>query len=299
LIVADLPARGLAERLAGPGLCLRTGPVVSRIRSRIPAIVEGIGLFYAEHAMDEAGAFADFQVSLTARRWWKPQVVFRFDDAPAFHPLPADQAFPMLEWGLNWCISAHCHQYLIVHAAVVERAGKALALPGPAGSGKSTLCAALMSRGWRLLSDELMLVEPASGLIVPLPRPISLKNQAIEALRRFAPRAVLGPTVRDTLKGSVAHLKLPVDSIRAAGDRAAPRWIAFPRYDRGVAAALKPLRKARAFMRLAEGAFNYHLHGRRGFEILASLVEACACYDLAYGNLDEAVTACELLVARA
>jgi predicted ATPase len=28
-------------------------------------------------------------------------------------------------------------------------------LPAPPGSGKSTLCAALVTRGWRLLSDEL------------------------------------------------------------------------------------------------------------------------------------------------
>ena len=40
-----------------------------------------------------------------------------------FAPLPLDQAFPMLEWGLNWCVSAHCHQYLIFHAAVVEKSG--------------------------------------------------------------------------------------------------------------------------------------------------------------------------------
>src|SRR2546423_11656048 len=126
--------------------------------------------------MDEAGAFADFQVSLTARRWWKPQVLFRFDDTPAFHPLPADQAFPILEWGLNWCVSAHCHQYLIVHAAVLEQGGRALLLQGPPGCGKSTLCAGLASRGWRLLSDELALIDPATAEVAALARPISLKN---------------------------------------------------------------------------------------------------------------------------
>jgi HprK-related kinase A len=299
LIVADLPSQALAERLAGPGLRLRTGPVVTEIRSRMPAIVEGIALLYAEHPADEADAFADFHVSLDPHRWWKPQVIFRFDDSLPFHPLPADQAFPMLEWGLNWCISAHCHQYLLVHAAVVERFGRALALPGPPGSGKSTLCAGLVSRGWRLLSDELMLLDRQSRMIVPLPRPISLKNQSIEVIRQFAPHAVLGPRVRDTLKGSVAHLKPPVESIRASGERASPGWVVFPRYEPGASLALKRLRKGPAFMRLADCTFNYHLHGRQGFEILADLVEACACYEIAYGDLEDAVTAFAKLAAGA
>lgn len=295
MIIADLPSNSLADRLAGPGLRLRTGPVVTEVRSGMPAIAEGIALLYAEHAVEEDDAFADFHVSLQQQRWWKPQVRFRFDDSLPFHPLPAEQAFAMLEWGLNWCVSQHCHQYLLVHAAVVERAGRALVLPGPAGSGKSTLCAALVSRGWRLLSDELVLIEPASGEIVPLPRPIGLKNGGIEAIRRFAPAAVLGRTARDTLKGAVCHLKAPGESVRAAGKRAIPRWVVFPRYERDAPATMQSVRKGRAFMRLADCAFNYHLHGRRGFEILADLVEACGCYEMVYGDLDEAVAACEKL----
>jgi HprK-related kinase A len=295
LIIADLPLRSLADRLAGPGLRLRTGPVVTEIRSGMPAIAESIGLLYADHPVEEADAFADFHVSLHQRRWWKPQVRFRFEDSLPFHPLPAEQAFAMLEWGLNWCISQHCHQYLLVHAAVVERDGRALALPGPTGSGKSTLCAGLVSRGWRLLSDELMLIDPADGEIVPLPRPIGLKNGGIEAIRRFDPAAVIGRTAHDTLKGAVSHLKAPAESVRAAGKRAVPGWVVFPRYDPGAQSALQSVRKGQAFMRLADCAFNYHLHGRLGFEVLADLVQACACYELAYADLDEAVSACQKL----
>jgi HprK-related kinase A len=303
LIVAELPGKELARRLAGPGLRLRTGPVVSRIQSRLGAVADGIALHYAEHPIGDPAGFADFHVGLAPprglRRWLQPQVLFQFDGAPPFHPLPADQAFPILEWGLNWCVSSHCHQYLILHAAVLERCGGALILPAPPGSGKSTLCAGLVSRGWRLLSDELTLIDPATGSIQPLPRPVSLKNAAIEVIRRFAPRAVLGPTVRDTLKGSVAHLKPPLESVRRAAEPAPPRWIVFPRYQAGAPARLKPLAKGRAFMQLADGAFNYDLHGRRGFEVLAQMVEACACYEFVYGELEEAVKTYEKLAASA
>ena len=302
MIVADLRHEALARTLAGAGLRLRTGPFVSRIRSRLPTLCDTIALHYAEHPLDDAEGFADFHVRLTAprslRRWVRPQVLFEFDDTAAFHPLPAGQAFPVLEWGLNWCVSAHCHQYLIVHAAVVEKSGSALLLPAPPGSGKSTLCAGLVTRGWRLLSDELALIDPATGRIIPLPRPIGLKNASIAVIRAFASRAVLGATVHDTAKGAVAHLKPPVDSVRRAAQAAMPRWVVLPRYEAGAGARLKPVARGRAFMQLADNAFNYHLHGRSGFELLAQLVEACACYELAYGDLEQAVQACETIAAQ-
>ena len=295
MIVAELSQNELQRVLAGPGLRLRTGPVVTRIHSQLSAVAQGIGLHYANHPFERSEGFADFHVRVARprgiRRWLQPQAVFQFDGAPPFYPLPADQAFPMLEWGLNWCVSAHCHQYLVLHAAVVERSGRALLLPAPPGAGKSTLCAGLVSRGWRLLSDELALIESATGNIAPLPRPVSLKNASIEVIRRFSADAVLGPTVRDTLKGSVAHMKPPAESVQRAAERARPSWIVLPRYEAGAALRLEHLARGRAFMQLVDSAFNYHLHGRRGFEILTQVTEACLCYGLAYSDLAQAVAA--------
>jgi HprK-related kinase A len=293
MIVADLPPGDLAYRLASAGLRLRTGPVINRIESRLGRVVQGVARHYADYPVEESGSFADFHVRVappqSLRRWVKPQAVFQFDAARPFLPRPANQAFAMLEWGLNWCVSSHCHQYLIVHAAAVERYGVALVLPGPPGSGKSTLCAGLVSRGWRLLSDELTLLEFPTGNIVPLPRPVSLKNASIEVIRQFSPEASLGPPVDDTVKGSVAHMTAPAASVRRATETARPRWIALPRYERGAAPRRAPLSKARAFMHLADNAFNYDVHGRRGFELLAEVVAGSDCFEFHYGALEGAV----------
>jgi len=294
LIVADLSAGELRRRLTGPGLRIRVGPVAAEIRSSFDAVQAGLALHYAAHDVLTAGDFADFRVSverpLGVRRWFAPQALFRFDGNSMFTPLPAAQAFPLLEWGLNWCVSTHCHQYIVIHAAVLERNGRALLLPAPPGSGKSTLCAALVARGWRLLSDELALVELTGRRIVPFPRPISLKNRSIDTVARFWPDAAIGAVVPDTLKGSVAHVRPPVDSVRRGDEAATPGWVVLPRYESGAKTRISELSKAEAFMRLVESAFNYDIHGRAGFEALAELVDASACHAFTYGGaLDEAV----------
>jgi len=273
------------------------------IHSRQSEVVRGLELHYAHHAIEADIAFCDFHVSVAPpgnlRKWFRPQVSFALDGNPPFLPLPRNQAFALLEWGMNWCVSNHCHHYLIVHAAVVARSGCAALLPGPSGSGKSTLCAALVNRGWTLLSDELTLIDPTTGNVVGLPRPVSLKNASIEVIRDAFPQAVLGPVVYDTTKGSVAHMTPPAASVRGQHGAVRPRWLVLPRFEAGAAAHLSPLPKARAFMQLADNAFNYSLHGRNGFEALAQAIDACDCHEFTYSALDEAIAVFDELARNA
>lgn len=291
--LADLEFGELGRLLQGPGLRLRTGPVVSCIRAAVPQVRAGLALHYAQHTVESEAGFADFHIRIDRpsrlQRWIRPRVSFHFDGQEPFARLPGDQGFPMLEWGMNWCVSAHAHQFLVLHAAVLERAGRALILPAPSGSGKSTLCAGLAFSGWRLLSDELTLLDPADGSVVPLPRPISLKNASIDVMRAFAADAVFGPTVHETTKGSIAHVSPPIDAVRRAHERARAGWVVLPRFEAGAATRLQPMSKARAMMRLIECSFNYNVYGHQGFELLADVVERSDCWELSYSKLDEVV----------
>lgn len=282
----------VARRLAGAGLFLHTGPFINRIQTAIPAVAEGVALLYADYAVSEALEFADFHVALTRpqgpRRWFRPQVRFEFDGVRPFKPLPLGQALPMLEWGLNWCIGNHAHQFLIIHAAAIEKDGCAAILPGAPGSGKSTLTAFLMHNGWRLLSDELALLRLDDGSLVPLARPISLKNESIDIIRRVSSAAVLSNRYTDTAKGTVALLKAPQESIDRIKETACPAWIVFPRYKPGAEPVLVPRSKADTLIEVGYNAFNYSIHGRLGFELLARLVEGADCYDFSYSDLDSA-----------
>jgi HprK-related kinase A len=282
----------LAARVAGRGVFLRTGPFVFHVRSSMPAVAEGVALLYADHPATDEAEFADFRVSVEPgrglRRVWRRQAIFCCDGFPPFKPLPANQALPFLEWGMNWVIAEHAHQFLVIHAAAVERRGRVAILPGRSSSGKSTLCAALVHRGWRLLSDELALLSLEDGRAAPLVRPVSLKNESIEVIRRFTGASISRPS-EDTVKGTVALMKPPASSVARAGESALPAWIIFPTFALGEAMRLAFQSKAATFMDVAENAFNYHVHGRRGFELLAATVDRCACLSLTYSDLDAAV----------
>src|SRR5262249_27698654 len=156
------------------------------------ALARGLHLLYADYPLGEDGGVADFHVRLTRpaglRRWWRPQTIFYLGGSAPFVPFPLQFALPFLEWGVNWCVSSNAHPVLLLHAGVVERGGRALILPAASGTGKSTLCAGLIHRGWRLLSDEMVLLRPEDGRLVPCPRPVGLKGPSIDLLRAFAPQ---------------------------------------------------------------------------------------------------------------
>ena len=291
--VSTLPPIEPAHRLK-QGTNLRIGPFVVRVQSSIPDVIEGIRLLYADYPQEINSTFVDFHVRLapprSPRRWFRPQVLFFFDGSVPFKPLPLDQAFPLFEWGLNWCVAKHINQYLILHAGVIEKGGHAVIMAAPPGSGKSTLCAGLVARGWRLLSDELALVSPEDGRLIPLPRPVSLKNDSIDVIRSFAPEVTIGRESADTTKGTVAHMKAPDDSIERADEHARPAWVICPKYEKGAPARLERRSRAQTFMHVIKNAFNYSVLGVRGFQTAAALIDVCDCYDFTYSSLDEAVS---------
>ncbi len=293
--IGSLPIDVLAHRLGGNGVHLVAPPFRFHLRSNVAALATALHSLYADYLLEDANGFDDFSLRVTRRRLLRPKVYFDSDGSQPFEPLPLAQAFPLLEWGMNWCISSHCHSYLISHAAVIERNGCTVVLPAPPGSGKSTLCALLVGHGWRLLSDELALLEPATGLLVPVPRPVSLKNASIELIRQRYPALSLGSLVHDTIKGTVGHFKPPPDSIARAHERARPSYVIFPRYAAAAPTTLTPLPRAQAFMRLAENTFNYDLLGELAFDALADLIAGAGTCEFQYHNADEALAAFDRL----
>ncbi len=301
MLISDIRHKTLKQQLSNQGLPFRVGPFNVSLKTAVPTVLRHIETLYPHSETLDNNAFIDFYVAVNQvaglRHWLKPQVVFSFDGYKPFKPLPLEQASAAFEWGLNWCIASASHQYLIIHSAVVEKNGQGLILPGSPGSGKSTLCAALVHRGWRLLSDEMVLLSVADGMIYPIPRPVSLKNQSIEIIKEFAQEAIFGERVEGTTKGDIEHMCASQDSIQRLSIAINARHLVFPHYQSGCKTEVVPLSKGKAAMNLIENAFNFNILGAVGFNMISDLVNSLECYDFFYPNLHQALDGIELITS--
>lgn len=289
----QLPRAAVLRALRRGSLALATGQFVFRIQTSIGHVANGLCELYGDFPASLTSEFADFQVHIrpprSIRRYYRPQALFLLEGRSAFKPLAYHQAFPLLEWGMNWCISTQVRHLVLFHAAVVARGERALILPAPPGSGKSTLCAALASRGWRLLSDELAMLDPATGSLQGLARPVSLKNASIPVIREFAPQAHVSAPCHDTVKGTVAHLRPTTESVDRVSRPARPAWVVFPRFEPGADTSLTALEPGSALMGMIRNSFNYGALGSLAFESVTDMMTRVRSYEFIYSCLDEAV----------
>ena len=302
---APVPPIPNNARFGKGGMHIKIGPFVVFVRSNVPLFGEVLSPLYEDFPVwpTDTNLFPDFHLGVNyvrrLRNWLRPEVVLDFDGVRPFTTDRADQAPLWFEGGLNWLFAMQVNFYFALHAAVIERDGRAVMMPGPPGAGKSTLCAVLVHHGWRLLSDEFALISFDDGRISPLARPISLKNRAIDIIRDLAPHCVLSPRFDTTLKGTVALLKPPSESVRRMDEKANAAWIVIPKYIPDADAVLERKSKAETFRVLIDNAYNYHRIGSRSFASLADLVGDSDCYDFRYSDPQEAVAVFDRLASSA
>jgi len=250
---------------------VRVGPVGFRIGSAWPQPIAAMRSLYTGYA---PCGVPDYTVRLEParpwRRWVRPSVKIAGDHViPEALPLPLSQALLAAEMAMNLQIALGERRFLLLHAACVERDGRALILTGESGSGKSTMSALLMEAGWRFLGDEFVLVDPASGSVFPFPRPVSLKNASIEALTSRVAIDRFGPLIAGTPKGTIRHLRPDAKALAAIDAPATPALILFPRF--GHESAIRDVPPGEVFVRLTQASTNYVALGEPGFAALTRL----------------------------
>jgi hypothetical protein len=187
-----------------------------------------------------------------------------------------------------WRISAEAldlvTEQIALHAGAASYGRRGVILPAPPDSGKSTLTAALVHRGFDYLSDEVALIDPATRRVLPFPRHLWLEPGGRAALASMDPNAAaLWPSDRDPAKP--VHV-LPSDgSARAV----AVRVIVFPMFLAGARTTVEPVSRAEALLELARNAFNLDVFGARAMHVLRDVVLGASAYSLTMGeNLAEA-----------
>ena len=269
---------------------LQVGPVGFRIGSQWRGPVAQLRKLYAGYP--EPKGACDFTVRLEAervwRRWLRPSVAIRGDYVlPDAAPLPLALGLLAGEMGMNLQMALGQKRFLLLHAASLERGGRAVLVTGHSGAGKSTLAALLGERGWRFMGDEFALLDLEDGRLHPFPRAVSLKNESLALLNGIDPNR-LGPVLTGTPKGTIRHLRPNEEAVARMGEPARPVLILFPRFGLDLEPAVREVGAAEAFMRLTQASTNYVALGERGFEALTRFVGALPARAIDYSSTQEA-----------
>ncbi len=269
---------------------VQVGPVAFRIGAAWRTPIAAMEALYRDYPKPQG--VPDFTVRLEParpwRRWLRPSVAIAGDfTLPEAAPLPLRLGLLAAEMGMNLQVALGERRFLLLHAASVERQGRALILTGESGAGKSTLATLLGADSWRFMGDEFALIEPATGMVYPFPRPSSLKNASIEAASAAIDPQRFGPVLENTPKGRIRHVVPPADAIAGMATAATPALVLFPRF--GLPEAARPVPPSEAFVRLTQASTNYVALGEAGFCALTTLVETVPSVAIDYPDMATAL----------
>lgn len=100
--------------------------------------------------------------------------VDRYDDPVA----EVADLVPLFELDLYQQVAERAPPGWLLHAAALERDGRAYVFAGPSGAGKTSLMLALVAVGWRLITEEMVLIDRELR-VRGLARPIHADSRSV------------------------------------------------------------------------------------------------------------------------
>jgi hypothetical protein len=157
-----------------------------------------------EHAPEPPFAFFRFQHARLA----DGRSAFQVADNGSIIFLSGDvqAAARVLESRVHQYVAASTEAAVFVHAGVVRWDGRAVAIPGPSHSGKSTLVAALVSAGATYYSDEYAVID-LEGRVHAFPRQLRLRADILQQMVTTLPKLPPGTPLQPLPLGWVLNIR--------------------------------------------------------------------------------------------
>lgn len=160
-------------------------------------------------------------------------------------------------------------ELLWLHAGAASKNGAAVLLPGPWGSGKSSIVTRLCTNGWLYLSDDMVGIDTEADTAVPFPI-TPLVREPVQTYRSNYYTAVKREFCLS--KRSVCRKPQPIAAV------------VFPEYKPSATPTLSNCDAVTASTKLLESCMNFRQHGERAVAYTAELVKKVPFYQLHYSS---------------
>jgi hypothetical protein len=255
-----------AYDILGVGVRLR-----SVSRASIELIDDSFGVFRVE------GTHGELVIELRADAESGSLTVSRPDGATHRSRSAAAATLHLMDELVHAVISSlHQRGLFAVHAAAVAHRGRALVLAGPSGAGKTTLAVALAALGLEILSDELAILDPATGLVHPYLRRLHIRPGTPELVRGMEQ---IGLRERRDLGGEIAwaigleEAGTPADGPRPMG----AALVLVPRSNRTVEPRFTSIGSGQAALELLRGTWAASIDFPGALRAVGSCVVPIPC----------------------
>jgi hypothetical protein len=212
-----------------------------------------------------------------------------YRDGIAINSIPRlSQLAPFVKAAL-WQSAVNAYEFqFYIHAGVVGTGKSCILLPASAGSGKSSLTAALTHGGYQYFSDEVALISRGTYLVPATPLAICSKSTGWDVMLRYHPDLMSLPMHRRDDDKLVRYIPPPSHATKLRPARVS--HIIFPRYRAAAATILEPIGRGDALERLMAECIS----AREDFTLadarhLPCWVGQIDCHQLTFSSLEEAV----------
>jgi hypothetical protein len=187
-----------------------------------------------------------------------------------------------------WQSAINAHDFLFyIHAGVVGTGASCVLLPAAAGSGKSSLTAALVHRGFRYFSDEVALIEPTTFHVSPMPLAMCIKSTGWDLMARYYPGILSLPVHVRSDEKVLRYIPPPADSKEQTPTPVG--HVIFPRYEGAAPTRLERVKRSEALGRLMGECLALRQRlDQKNVRQLVRWISGIECYELTFSSLETA-----------
>jgi hypothetical protein len=166
--------------------------------------------------------------------------------------------------------------------------------PAASLSGKTTLSLGLMQRGFKPISDDLLVIDSINFEIISFPKPITIREDTIRVIEGLEDRMYSNIYMRYIMADNRRKVWLAhIEDLYPHNwkERSIIKYIIFPKYSPDENTKIEKVSKANAFLNLLNHGNNSGLNLKEYAETVGQLVREIDSYYLDFCSIDDACRA--------